>query len=80
MHIFLHNNGLYRVTMGRDVEPRQHLENSKYLNKMDEAFGFMCIHISRDMFFHLDGLRNPKEIWDKVKSLFGKQDELKRMS
>ena len=26
--------------------------------------------------FHLEGLRTPKEVWDKLESLFGKQDEL----
>ena len=47
MQIVLRNKGLYKVTMGKEVEPQQHLEKSRYLNKLDEAFGFMCIHISR---------------------------------
>ena len=63
--------------MGREVEPQQPLENLKHLNKLDEAFGFMCIHISREILFHLDGLRTPKEVWDKLKSLFGKQNEIR---
>ena len=72
MHIFLCNKGMHGVTMGRYVEPQQHLEKSKYLNKLDEAFGFMCIHISRELLFHLEGLRTPKEVWEKLESLFGK--------
>ena len=72
MQIVLCNKGLYRVTMGREVETQQRIEKSKYLNKLDEAFGFMCIHISRELLFHLDGLRNPKEVWEKIESLFGK--------
>ena len=75
MQIILHNKGLYKVTMGREVEPQQPFEKSKYLNKLDEAFGFMCIHISTELLFHLDGLRTPKEVWGKLKSLFGKKDE-----
>ena len=61
MHIVLHNKGLYKVTMGKEVEPQHPLEKSKYLNKLDESFGFMCIHISRELLFHLDGLKNPRE-------------------
>ena len=72
MYILLHNKGLYRVIMGKEVEPQQPLEKSKYLNKLDEAFGFMCIHISREFLFHLDGLRKPREVWLKLQSLFGK--------
>ena len=32
------------------------------MNKLDEAFGFMCIHISRELLFHLDGLKTPREL------------------
>ena len=60
MQIMLHNKGLYRVPMGKEVKPQQPLEKSKYLNKLDEAFGFMCIHISKELLFHLDGLKTPK--------------------
>ena len=51
MQIVLHNKGLYKVTMGREVKPQQRLEKSKYLNKLDEEFGFMCIHISKELLF-----------------------------
>ena len=77
MQIVLRNKGLYRVTMGREVKPQQPPEKWKHLNKLDEAFGFMCIHISRDLLFHLDGLKTPKEVWEKIQSLFGKRDELR---
>ena len=77
MQIVLCNKGLYRVTMGREVKPRQHLEKLKYLNKLNEAFGFMCIHISKELLFHLEGLRTPKKIWEKLEFLFGKHDELR---
>ena len=72
MQIILCNKGLYRVTMGREVKLQQTLEKSNYLNKLDEAFVFMCIHISRELLFHLDGLKTPKEVWEKLESLFGK--------
>ena len=63
--------------MGREVEPQQYLKKFKYPNKLDETFGFMGIHISRELLFHLDGLKTPKEVWDKLESLFGKHEELK---
>ena len=60
MQIVFLNKGLYKVTMGREFEPQQYLEKSNYLNKLDEAFGFMCIHISMELLFHIDGLKTPK--------------------
>ena len=72
MQIVLRNKGLYRVTMGKEVKPQHPLEKLKYLNKLDEAFYFMCIHISREFLFHLNGLKPPREVWLKLESLFGK--------
>ena len=77
MQIALCNKGLFRMTMGREVEPYQYVEKNMFLNWLDEAFGFMCIHISKDLLFHLEGLVTPKEAWDKLEYLFGKQDELR---
>ena len=65
------------MTMWREFEPQQYIEKSKFLNWLDEAFGFICIQISRDILFHLEWLRTRKELWDKLESLFGKQDELR---
>ena len=47
------------------------------MNKKDEAFGLLCLYISRDLLFHLAGLKTPKEIWDKLETLYGKQDDLR---
>ena len=68
--------GLYRMTMGREIEPHHPTEKNKFLNWLDEAFGFLCSHISRDLLFHLEGLKTPKEAWEKIKFLFCKQYEL----
>ena len=77
MHIVLCNKGLYRVTMGREVGPQLYLEKYKHLNNRDAYFGFMCIHIYRELLFHLNGLKTLKEVWDKLESLFGKRDEFR---
>ena len=62
--------------MGRETEPQQYVEKNKILNWLDEAFSFMCTHISWDLLFQLEGLMTLKEAWDKLESLFGKQDEI----
>ena len=77
MQVSLCNKVFFRMKMGREDEPQQYVENNKFLNRHDEAFGFMCIHISKDLLFHLDGLKTPKEVWEKLESLFGKQDEMR---
>ena len=76
MEIQLHSRGLYRVTMDTEYEDGLAIEKSRFLNKKDEAFGFLCLSISRDLLFHLAGLKTPKEIWDKLETLYGKKDEL----
>ena len=36
----------------------------------------MCTHISQDILFNIEGLRNLMEAWENIESLFGKKDEL----
>ena len=62
--------------MGRETDPQQYVEKNKFLNRLDEAFGFMCTHIYWDILFHLEGLRTSKEYWDKIETLIGKQDDI----
>ena len=72
MQVSLCKIGMFRMTMGRETEPQQYVKKNKLLNQLDEAFSFMCTHISRDLLFHLEGLRNLKEAWYKLEYLFGK--------
>ena len=76
MVIQLRAKGLYRVTMGTEVEPNFAVEKAKYFNKLDDAYGLLFLSISREIMFHLDSLTSPKEVWEKLESLFGKMDEL----
>ena len=62
--------------MGQETEPHHHVQKNKFLNRLDEVFGFLCAHISMDLLFHLEGLKTPKEYWENLEFLFGKQDEL----
>ena len=77
MEIHLYSRGLYRVTMNTELEPNVATEKIKYWNKLDEAYGFLCLSISKDLLFHFLGLKTPKEIWDHLATLFDKQDYLR---
>ena len=59
MVIQLRSKGLYNVTMGTKVEPNSVVEKSKYFNKLDEAFGMLCLSISRELMFHVVSLSTP---------------------
>ena len=76
MQVSLHNRDLFRMIMGREDEPHHPDEKNKFMNHLDEDFGFLCTHISIDLLFHLEGLRTPKEAWEKLEVLFGKKYEL----
>ena len=76
MEIQLCSKGIFRVTMDTEDEPGSAIEKSIFLNKKDEAFGFLCLSISDDLLFHLTNLKTPKQIWDKLESLYGKHDDL----
>ena len=77
MEIQLRAKGLYRVTVDTEIEPSHVVDKARYLNKMEEYFGFLCLSISKDLHFHFIGLKNPKEIWDKLADLFDKQDDMR---
>ena len=43
--------------MGIDPKPNVAVENSKYWNKLDGAYGFLFLSIPKDLIFHLRGLK-----------------------
>ena len=63
--------------MDTEVEPGSAIEKSRFLNKKDEALSFLCLSISQYLLFHLTDLKTPKEIWDKLESLYRKHDDLR---
>ena len=69
MEIQLRSRGIYRVTMDTEEEPGSAIDKSRFLNKKNEAFRFLCLSVSQDLLFHLSGLKTPKEIWDKLEAL-----------
>ena len=54
MEILLRVKGTYRVTMETKAEPNADIEKIKWHNRRDEAYGLLCLSISRDLLFHLD--------------------------
>src|SRR5882757_2714941 len=77
MEILLRVNGLYMVTMETEAEPNAAAKKIKWHNRRDEAYGLLCLSISRDLLFHLDGLTSPDQVWEKIFELFGKIDEMR---
>ena len=77
MEIVLRVKFIYRVTMAIEAEPNAAAEKIKWHNRRDEAYGLLCLIISRDLLFHLDGLTSPNEVWEKLTDIFGKTDEMR---
>ena len=61
MEIQIHARGLYRVTIDTEEEPASVTNKARFLNKKDEAFGFLCLSVSWDLLFHLSGLKTPRK-------------------
>ena len=73
----LRTKGLFRLIEEAEEEPNSDKDKAKYMNRLDEAHGHLLSSVSRDLRFHIQGLKTPKEVWDKLASLFDKQDEMR---
>ena len=69
MEILLRVKGLYRET---EADPNAAAKKIKWHNRRDEAYGLLCLSISRDLLFHLDGLTSRNEVCEKIVEIFGK--------
>ena len=58
MEILLRSKGLFKVTMEAEADPNATIDKIKWHNMRDEAYGALCLSISRDLLFHIDGLHN----------------------
>ena len=77
MEILLRVKGIYRVTMETEAEPNAPAENIKWHNRRDEAYGLLCLSISKNLLLHLDGLTSPNEVRGKLVEIFGKTYEMR---
>ena len=59
-----------------DLENEQNVivEKDKWHNRIDETYGLLCLSISSDILFHIDGLTTPNQVWTKLESFFRGQD------
>ena len=75
--ILLRSKGLYRVSMELENEPNSLVEKAKWRNRLDKTYGFLFISISPNILFNLYGLTTPNQVWTKLESLFGVQNEIR---
>jgi hypothetical protein len=59
--VHVQGRGLYKLTMDKENEPTSSIKKSKYLNRMDEAFGTICSVISPELLFHISSCKTPNE-------------------
>ena len=74
----MRSKGLFRVAMEINVDPNAAVENIMWHNRRDEAYGLLCLSISRYLLFHLDGLTSPNHVWENFKNLFENKNEMGR--
>ena len=60
-----------------EAKPNAAAEKIQWHNRRDEAYGLLCLSIFRDLIFHLDGLKSPNEVWEKLVDIFGKTYEMR---
>jgi hypothetical protein len=63
--------------MAMEIEPMSSIKKSKYLNRMDEDYKSLYMHISPEFLFHVSSCKTPDEIWKTMDEIFGKQDEIR---
>ena len=64
MDILLRDKFLYKVTMETKAYPNAATDKIKWHNRRDQTYGLLCLSITRDLHFHLDGLTSPNEVWE----------------
>ena len=79
MIIQLQSQGIYKVIIGLELETNDIVPKSKWFNRLDEAYGFLSVSISRYLLFHIENYSTPNEVWLKLESLHGEQNEMKRI-
>ena len=67
---------LFKLRMEIEKELIHYVDKDKYLNRLDKAYRYLCLSISQDLLFHINGLKIPKAIWDNLASLFDKHNDL----
>ena len=72
MVVMLRTNQLFRLIEEIEEELDSDKDKAKYMNRLDEAHGHFLSSISKYLWFHIQELKSPTEVWDKLASLFNK--------
>ena len=62
MVVMLCTKQLFRLIEETEVEPASDKDKAKYMNRLDEAHGQLLSSVSRDLLFHIQELKTPKEV------------------
>ena len=46
MPIFLKRKCIFGITMGTETKPLFDVENPKWLNRFEQAYGILCLYVS----------------------------------
>ena len=77
MRVLLRTKHLFRLIEETEEEPESDKDKAKYMKRLDEAIGLISFSVSKYIRFHIQYLDTPKEVWDKIASLFDKHDEMR---
>jgi hypothetical protein len=66
MEDLLRSKGLYHITIGKELEPTNDEKKIKWENRNDEGCGLIGMSISPNLMFHLQGIDDPVEAWEKL--------------
>jgi hypothetical protein len=72
MEDLLRSKGMYWITMGKETTPTDDDKKAKWDNRNGKARGLIGMSISPDLRYHLQGIDDLEEAWDKIESMFGK--------
>ena len=72
MIAFLMRQALYKVSIGLSKEC---FSNINWLNKIDGAFGEICLALSPSLRYLIGSAEYPKDLWTKLDRTFSKHNE-----
>ena len=76
MEDVLRSRRLFRITSRKETEPTNDDKQIKLANRCVEARGLIGMSISTDLRFHISGIDEPDIACEKLKSVFGKHNEI----
>jgi hypothetical protein len=63
--------------MTMETKPTSSIEKFKYLNRIDEAYEALCMHISLELLFHVSSFKTPNEIWTTMGGIFDEKYDMR---